>query len=112
VYEDRLPEARIRRPPARSPHAEPRTSTTTVTFRRSFEFKEVDRALPANDYPVATDEELIASILLPVVRRVPTTIMVPGERSPRPQGRQGEGGCALARLFDVVSGMGIDSETV
>jgi hypothetical protein len=58
-----------------------RTSTTTVIFRRPFELKGVGRMLPAGDYRVATDEELIEGISFPVYRRVSTTIMVPAERS-------------------------------
>jgi hypothetical protein len=58
-----------------------RTSTNTVTFRHAFELKGVDRELPAGDYVVTTDEELIEGISFPVYRRVSTTIMVPGERS-------------------------------
>jgi hypothetical protein len=58
-----------------------RTSTTTVTFRHPFEIKGVDRVLPAGDYSVTTDEELIEGISFPVYRRISTTIMVPGERS-------------------------------
>jgi hypothetical protein len=57
-----------------------RTSTTTVTFRRPFELKGVDRVLPAGDYQVTTDEELIEGVSFPVYRRVSTTIMVPAEQ--------------------------------
>ena len=39
-----------------------RTSTKTVTFRRPFWLKGVDRLLPAADYRVVTDEELIEGL--------------------------------------------------
>lgn len=58
-----------------------RTSTSTVTFRHPFNLKGVDRLLPAGEYLVTTDEELIEGISFPVYRRISTTIMVPGERS-------------------------------
>jgi hypothetical protein len=58
-----------------------RTTTHTVTFKRPFELRGVDRVLPAGDYPVTIDEELIEGLSFPVYRRVSTTIMVPGERS-------------------------------
>jgi hypothetical protein len=39
-----------------------RTTTKTVTFRRPFCLKGVDRLLPAADYRVVTDEELIEGL--------------------------------------------------
>ena len=39
-----------------------RTSTKTVTFRRPFWLKGVDRLLPPADYRVVTDEELIEGL--------------------------------------------------
>jgi hypothetical protein len=39
-----------------------RTTTKTVTFRRSFCLKGVDRLLPPADYRVVTDEELILTL--------------------------------------------------
>lgn len=47
-------------------------------FSRPFRLKGVDHLLPAGDYPVTTDEELIESLSFPVYRRVATTILVPG----------------------------------
>lgn len=40
--------------------------------------KGVDRQLPAGDYRVSTDEELIEGLSFPVYRRVATMIFVPG----------------------------------
>jgi hypothetical protein len=59
-----------------------RTSTITVTFKRPFKLKGVDRELPPGDYPVTTDEELIEGLSFPVYRRMSTTIMVPVDQSP------------------------------
>jgi hypothetical protein len=39
--------------------------------------KGVDRILPAGDYRVLTDEELIEELSFPVYRRVSTMIVVP-----------------------------------
>ena len=39
-----------------------RTTTKTVTFRRSFCLKSVDRLLTPADYRVVTDEELILTL--------------------------------------------------
>ena len=56
-----------------------RTNNKTVTFARPFLLKGVDRTLPAGDYRVATDEELIEELSFPVYRRVATMIFVPAE---------------------------------
>jgi hypothetical protein len=56
-----------------------RTNSQTVTFARPFLLKGVDRKLPAGDYKVATDEELIQELSFPVYRRVATRIFVPAE---------------------------------
>jgi hypothetical protein len=56
-----------------------RTSSKTVTFAHPFLLKGVDRSLPAGDYKVATDEELIQELSFPVYRRVATMIFVPAE---------------------------------
>jgi hypothetical protein len=56
-----------------------RTSNKTVSFARPFLLKGVDRILPAGDYRVATDEELIEQLSFPVYRRVATMIFVPAE---------------------------------
>ena len=56
-----------------------RTRDKTWTFRNPFSLKGVDPALPAGDYRVSTDEELIESLSFPVYRRIATMIFVPGE---------------------------------
>ena len=55
-----------------------RTRHKTWTFGKPFQLKGIDRLLPAGDYRVATDEELIESLSFPVYRRVATMIFVPG----------------------------------
>ena len=56
-----------------------RTSARTVTFSRPFSLKGIDRVLPAGDYRVLTDEELIEGLSFPVYRRVSTMIFLPAE---------------------------------
>lgn len=53
-----------------------RSHTTTVAFAHPFALKGVDRVLPAGDYRVVTDEELIESLSFPVYRRVATMIFI------------------------------------
>jgi hypothetical protein len=55
-----------------------RTRRKTVVFGFPFLLKDVGRTLPAGDYEVLTDEELIEGLSFPVYRRVSTMIMVPG----------------------------------
>ena len=54
-----------------------RSLSKTVVFKRPFLLKGIDRLLPAGDYRVVTDEELIEGISFPVYRRVSTMIFVP-----------------------------------
>jgi hypothetical protein len=56
-----------------------RTRDKTLTFSKPFLLRGVDRLLPAGDYRVATDEELIEGLSFPVYRRVATMIFVPGQ---------------------------------
>ena len=56
-----------------------RTNSKTVTFAHPFLLKGIDRMLPAGDYKVTTDEELIQELSFPVYRRVATMIFVPAE---------------------------------
>ncbi len=51
-----------------------RTSRKTVTFRRPFVLGGFDEALPAGDYSVETDEELLVGLSFPAYRRVLTHI--------------------------------------
>jgi hypothetical protein len=55
-----------------------RTRDKTWAFRKPFSLKGVDHPLPAGNYRVTTDEELIESLSFPVYRRVATMIFVPG----------------------------------
>ena len=59
-----------------------RTLSKTVVFTKPFLLKGVDRILPAGDYRVVTDEELIEGISFPVYRRVSTMIFVPAQSHP------------------------------
>jgi hypothetical protein len=54
-----------------------RSLNETVVFSKPFLLKGIDRMLPAGDYRVVTDEELIEGISFPVYRRVSTMIFVP-----------------------------------
>ena len=56
-----------------------RTHSKSVVFSHPFELKGVDRILPAGDYRVVTDEELIEQLSFPVYRRVSTMIFVPAQ---------------------------------
>jgi hypothetical protein len=56
-----------------------RTTSKTVSFAHPFLLKGIDRILPAGDYRVATDEELIEGLSFPAYRRVSTTIFVPAQ---------------------------------
>ena len=56
-----------------------RTLNKTVVFTRPFLLKGVDRILPAGDYRVVTDEELIEGLSFPVYRRISTMIFIPGQ---------------------------------
>jgi hypothetical protein len=51
-----------------------RTTRTTVTFRHPFSLKGADVPLPAGDYRVLTDEELIDGLSYLAYRRVATFI--------------------------------------
>jgi len=54
-----------------------RTTNHTVTFRRPFWLKGVDRVLPPADYRVMIDEELIEGLSFSAYHRVSTVIFVP-----------------------------------
>jgi hypothetical protein len=56
-----------------------RTSSKAVTFRRSFRIDGVDRLLPAADYQVVTEDELIESLSFLSYRPVSTAIVLHGE---------------------------------
>jgi hypothetical protein len=54
-----------------------RTKRKTITFARPFLLNDVGRTLPAGEYEVLTDEELIEGLSFPVYRRMSTMIIVP-----------------------------------
>ena len=54
-----------------------RTKRETMTFSHPFALDGLSRALPAGDYEVVTDEELIEGLSFPVYRRIATMMMVP-----------------------------------
>jgi hypothetical protein len=56
-----------------------RTTSKTITFNRPFCLKGVDRWLPAGDYRVVTDEELIEGLSFPAYHRISTVIFVPAQ---------------------------------
>ena len=62
-----------------NPIATMRTTSKIVTLVHPFTLKGVDRILPAGNYRVVTDEELIEELSFPVYRRVSTMIFVPGK---------------------------------
>ena len=54
-----------------------RTLTKTVTFKRPFMIGGFDEVLPAGDYRVETDEELLEGVSFPAYRRILTVIHLP-----------------------------------
>jgi hypothetical protein len=54
-----------------------RSLSKTVIFSKPFLLKGVDRTLPAGDYQVVTDEDLIEGVSFPAYKRVSTMIFVP-----------------------------------
>jgi hypothetical protein len=56
-----------------------RTRNSLVVFHHPFELKGVDRTLPAGEYRVMTDEQLIEELSFPVYHRVSTVIFAPGQ---------------------------------
>ena len=54
-----------------------RTQRKTIVFVHPFLVKDIGRTLPAGDYEVLTDEELIEGLSFPVYRRVATMILLP-----------------------------------
>jgi hypothetical protein len=54
-----------------------RTTRKTVIFSNPFSLEGVGRVLPAGNYEVVTDEELIEGLSFPVYRRVATMMLVP-----------------------------------
>ena len=61
-----------------------RTTRKTVKFSNSFSLEGIDRILPAGNYEVVTDEELIEGLSFPVYRRVATMMLAPTQSSQAP----------------------------
>jgi hypothetical protein len=55
-----------------------RSREVTMSFTRPFSLRGIGRELPAGDYRIITDEEMIEGLSFPVFRRVATMMMVPG----------------------------------
>ena len=58
-----------------------RSLSEIVVFKKPFLLRGVDRMLPAGNYKVVTDEELVEGISFPVYRRVSTMIFVAADHS-------------------------------
>ena len=54
-----------------------RSRRETITFRRPFRIRGIDRQLPPGPYEVITDEEMIEGLSFASFRRIATMIMVP-----------------------------------
>ena len=59
-----------------------RTSEKTVTFKGPFVLPGLDEVLPAGDYNVETEEELIAGVSHTVYRRTSTVLLLPAKSGP------------------------------
>jgi hypothetical protein len=58
-----------------------RTTRKIVKFGNPFTMEGVGRVLPAGNYEVVTDEELIEGVSFPVYRRVATMMLAPTQTS-------------------------------
>jgi len=58
-----------------------RTTRKIVKFSNPFTMEGVGRVLPAGNYEVVTDEELIEELSFPVYRRVATMMLAPTQTS-------------------------------
>jgi len=58
-----------------------RTTRKIVKFSGPFTMEGVGRVLPAGNYEVVTDEELIEGLSFPVYRRVATMMLAPTQTS-------------------------------
>jgi hypothetical protein len=59
-----------------------RSRREVVTFKHPFQIRGIDRMLPAGDYEVITDEEMIEGLSFASFRRVATMIIVPAAGAP------------------------------
>ena len=55
----------------------PRTSSRSVTFRRTFALSGIDGVQPAGTYEVQTDEEFLEGLSFPVWHRIATSLVLP-----------------------------------
>ena len=53
-----------------------RTSDATVTFSRPFVIDGFEQELPAGDYVIETEEELIEGLSFPAYKRISTTLHI------------------------------------
>jgi len=58
-----------------------RSRREVVTFKHAFQIRGIDRLLPAGNYEVITDEEMIEGLSFAAYRRVATLIVVPAANS-------------------------------
>jgi len=58
-----------------------RTTRKIVKFSNPFSVEGIDRVLPAGNYEVVTDEELIEGLSFPVYHRVATMLLAPTQSS-------------------------------
>jgi hypothetical protein len=58
-----------------------RTTRKIVKFSNPFSIEGVGRVLPAGNYEVVTDEELIEGLSFPVYRRIATMMLAPAQSS-------------------------------
>jgi hypothetical protein len=61
-----------------------RTTRKIVKFSNPFSIEGVGRVLPAGNYEVVTDEELIEGLSFPVYRRVATMMLAPTQSTQTP----------------------------
>ncbi|HYE48947.1 MAG TPA: hypothetical protein VEB20_05110 [Azospirillaceae bacterium] len=54
-----------------------RTTSSTVSFALPFRLSSLDETLPAGNYTVETDEELVEGVSFPAYRRTLTVMLVP-----------------------------------
>lgn len=59
-----------------------RTSESTVTFKRPFVLAGLDEVLPAGDYSLETEEELVDGISYAAYRRTSTVLRLPAKSGP------------------------------
>jgi hypothetical protein len=61
-----------------------RTRSEVVTFVHPFVLRGVDNAIPAGNYVVETDEELLPALLHPAYRRTTTWLTLPSREGAGP----------------------------